>query len=33
MTDAMKRLYNFLVKMGRITKEEYKQYTGEEYGK
>lgn len=31
MTDAMKRLYKFLVEMERITKEEYEQYVGEPY--
>lgn len=31
MTDATRRLYKFLVEMKRITKEEYKQYTVEEY--
>lgn len=31
MTDAKKRLYRFLVEMGRITKEEYESYVGEPY--
>lgn len=31
MTDAKKRLYRFLVKMGRLTKEEYKVIVGEDY--
>lgn len=31
MTDAKIRLYKFLVEMGRITEDEYKQYTGFEY--
>ena len=31
MSDAKKRLYRFLVEMGRITKEEYKEYIGEDY--
>lgn len=31
MSDAQKRLYRFLVEMGRITKEEYKQNVGESY--
>jgi len=31
MTDAKKRLYIFLVKMQRISKEEYKEATGEDY--
>ena len=29
MTDRLKRLYRFLVKMGRITEEEYEQITRE----
>ncbi|HHV27932.1 MAG TPA: XkdX family protein [Tissierellia bacterium] len=31
MTDAMKRLYKFLVKINRITKEQYEQIVGEPY--
>lgn len=31
MTDAEIRLYRFLVKMKRITKEEFKQITGLDY--
>lgn len=31
MTDAKKRLYKFLVEMGRITKEQYKEIVGEDY--
>ena len=31
MTDAKIRLYRFLVEMKRITKEEYKEYTGLDY--
>ncbi len=31
MSDAKIRMYRFLVEMGRITKEEYKQYTGLDY--
>lgn len=31
MTDAMKRLYKILVKMNRITKEQYEQIVGESY--
>ena len=31
MTDAKKRLYKFLVRMGRITTNEYEQIVGEAY--
>lgn len=31
MTEAQIRLYEFLVKMGRITKEQYKEIVGEDY--
>ena len=31
MGESKKRLYRFLVKMGRITKIEYKDFTGEDY--
>ena len=31
MTDAKKRLYRFLVEMGRITEEEYEDIVGEPY--
>lgn len=31
MTEAQIRLYKFLVKMGRITKEQYKEIVGEDY--
>ena len=31
MIEAKKRLYKFLVRMGRITKEQYKDITGEDY--
>ena len=31
MTEAKKRLYRFLVEMGRLSPDEYKQITGEEY--
>jgi len=31
MTEAKIRLYKFLVRMGRITKEEYQEVTGEIY--
>ena len=31
MTEGKKRLYRFLVKMGRLSPDEYKQITGEEY--
>lgn len=31
MTEAKKRLYRFLVEMGRLTKEEYKTIVGEDY--
>jgi len=31
MTESKKRLYKFLVEMGRITEEEYKEITGEDY--
>lgn len=31
MIEAKKRLYRFLVKMGRLSPDEYKQITGEEY--
>lgn len=31
MSDMVKRLYGFLVEMGRITKEEYEKYVGEPY--
>ena len=31
MSDAQKRLYRFLVEMGRITKEQYEQIIGEPY--
>lgn len=31
MTESKKRLYKFLVKMSRITKSEYKEFTGEDY--
>jgi hypothetical protein len=31
MTDAQKRLYRFLVEMGRITEEQYEQIVGEPY--
>lgn len=31
MTDTTKRLYRFLVEMGRLTPEEYEQITGEAY--
>lgn len=31
MTDAMKRLYRFLVQMGRITEEQYEQIVGEPF--
>jgi len=31
MTEAEIRLYRFLVKMGRLSPDEYKQITGEEY--
>ena len=31
MTDAQKRLYQFLVEMGRITEEQYEQIVGESY--
>ncbi len=31
MTDAQKRMYRFLVKMGRLSKEEYEQIVGEVY--
>jgi hypothetical protein len=31
MSDAQKRLYRFLVEMGRITKEQYEQIVGEPY--
>ena len=31
MSEAKKRLYRFLVEMGRLTKEAYKDETGEEY--
>ena len=31
MVEAKKRLYRFLVEMGRLTEEEFKQITGEEY--
>lgn len=33
MKSSEKRLYKFLVEMGRITKDEYKKHTGEEYKK
>ncbi|HHX38128.1 MAG TPA: XkdX family protein, partial [Clostridiaceae bacterium] len=31
MSDAQKRLYRFLVEMGRITEAQYEQITGESY--
>ena len=31
MSEAKKRLYKFLFQMGRITKEDYKEETGEDY--
>jgi hypothetical protein len=31
MPDVQIRLYKFLVRMGRITKEQYKDITGEDY--
>lgn len=31
MAEAKIRLYAFLVQMGRLTKEEFKQITGEDY--
>lgn len=31
MTDGVKRLYKFLVKMGRLSKEDYKEKVGEDY--
>jgi hypothetical protein len=31
MSDALIRLYRFLVEMGRITKTQYKEYTGQDY--
>lgn len=31
MTDGEKRLYKFLVKMGRLSKEEYEERVGEPY--
>lgn len=31
MSETIKRLYKFLVKMGRITGEEYEQIVGEPY--
>lgn len=31
MTESKKRLYRFLVEMGRITKTKYKEITGEDY--
>ena len=31
MTEAQIRLYKFLVEMNRITKEQYKDITGEDY--
>ena len=31
MSDAKIRMYRFLVEVGRITKEEFKQYTGLDY--
>lgn len=31
MSDAKKRLYRFLVEMGRLTKEEYESIVGEPY--
>lgn len=31
MTEAQIRLYKFLVRMGRLSKEQYKEITGEEY--
>lgn len=31
MTDAQKRLYRFLVEMGRITETQYEQIVGEPY--
>ena len=31
ITETEKRMYRFLVKMGRMTKEEYKEKTGEDY--
>lgn len=31
MSDTKIRMYRFLVEMGRITKEEFKQYTGLDY--
>ncbi len=31
MVEAKKRLYRFLVEMGRLTEEEFKQITGEDY--
>lgn len=31
MSDAKIRMYRFLIEMGRITKEEFKQYTGLDY--
>lgn len=31
MTEAQIRLYKFLVKIGRITKEQYKEIVGEDY--
>jgi hypothetical protein len=31
MSDAKIRLYRFLVEMGRLTEEEFRQITGEDY--
>ncbi len=31
MAEAKKRLYRFLVEMGRLTEEEFRQITGEDY--
>lgn len=33
MSEAKKRLYRFLVEMGRLTKEEYEDVVGEPYAK